>query len=105
MNNQQSATPQPPDEAGSRSEGLLPTDGVDPNLEIAEEVSLDLQSDSTRRVGSLPPDTPVSDPAAAIAESLSPPTPDGSAPASQSPAVEPDAQLHDAIERAVPPSV
>ena len=101
MNNPQSAPPQPADDAGIRSEGLLPTDGTDPHLEVAEEVSFDLQSDSTRRVGALPPDTPVSQPAAAIAESLAPATPEAVAPD-----VPPkDAPLPEAIDRAVPPSV
>ena len=49
--------------ADPRSEGLLPAKQADENLEVAEEVSLDLQSDSTRRVGAMPPETPVSDPA------------------------------------------
>lgn len=55
-----------------RSEGLLPADQADANLEVAEEVSLDLQSDSTRRVGAMPPATPVSDPAQAVSEALQP---------------------------------
>ncbi len=132
--NKQSATPQPPNDPGSRSEGLLPTDGTDPNLDIAEEVSFDLQSDSTRRVGALPPDTPVSQPAAAIAKSLAPPPEDAAdvqttdvqttdvqttdvqttdvqttdvhtTDAQTTDAQTTDAQLHDAIDRALPPSV
>ena len=55
-----------------RSEALLPADRADENLEVAEEVSLDMQSDSARSVGNMPPDTPVSKPAHAIAEALNP---------------------------------
>ena len=76
MSNQQRPGPAPaapvPPEADSRSEGLLPADGPDANLEVAEEISFDLQSDSTRQVGGLPPDTPVSKPAKAVAETLKP---------------------------------
>lgn len=41
-------------DAGSRSEGLLPTGGeTDGRFEVAEEVSFDQQSDGARRVGSM----------------------------------------------------
>ncbi|WP_338758705.1 hypothetical protein [Massilia sp. METH4] len=41
-------------DSGSRSEGLLPADGgADGRYEVAEEVSLDQQSDQARRVGSM----------------------------------------------------
>ena len=83
----------------SRSEGLLPTDGPDANLDIAEEVSFDLQSDSTRRVGALPEDTPVSKPAEAIAQALDPVSADEPAPAQPG-----QAQVDEAIGRAVPSS-
>ena len=79
MSNQQkasspSSTPAAPvpQEAGNRSEGLLPADGPDANLEVAEEISVDLQSDSTRQVGGMPLDTPVSKPCEALAETLRP---------------------------------
>ena len=76
MSNQQKASTPPsapvPPEADNRSEGLLPADGPDANLEVAEEISFDLQSDSTRKVGAMPPDTPVSKPAEALAETLKP---------------------------------
>jgi hypothetical protein len=76
MSNQQKAGPAPaapvPQETENRSEGLLPADGPDANLEVAEEISFDLQSDSTRQVGGMPPDTPVSKPAEALAETLKP---------------------------------
>ena len=105
MSNQQKAAPplDPSPQPDGRSEGLLPTDGPDPNLEVAEEVSLDLQSDSTRRVGALPPDTPVSKPAEALAQSLQP---DAKAQEGnlQCTTQESD-RLHEAIDRSVPPSV
>lgn len=62
---------QPTAPADVRFEGL-PTDGSDPDLEVAEEVSFDLQSDATRRVGAMPAGTPVSKPAEAVAQSLTP---------------------------------
>lgn len=71
-----------------RSEGLLPADEADTDLFVAEEVAFDLQSDATRRVGSMPRDTPTSKPAEAVAEALAP---DG-------------ASLKDAVDGAVPPS-
>lgn len=96
MNNQNipSAAPtaQPEAHTDVRSEGLLPADNANPDLEVAEEVSLDLQSDDARRVGALPPDTPVSKPAEAVAATLAP---DNEAD---------KRQLHDAIERGVPAS-
>lgn len=54
--NQQRATPDQNDEV-SRSENLLPAgaaDDEDGRFEVAEEVSLDQQSDDTRRVGQAP---------------------------------------------------
>lgn len=38
---------------GNRSEALLPADD-DANLQVAEEVAFDLQSDQSRKIGSLP---------------------------------------------------
>lgn len=55
-----------------RSEGLLPADQSDPDLQVAEEVAFDLQSDEARAIGSMPTDTAVSKPGTAIAESLRP---------------------------------
>jgi hypothetical protein len=59
--NQQRADPDRnvPDQNGevSRSEDLLPAgaaDNADGRFEVAEEVSLDQQSDATRRVGQAP---------------------------------------------------
>jgi hypothetical protein len=48
--------PQSPAEEHNRSENLLPGDegAEDGRFEVAEEVSLDIQSDDTRRVGQLP---------------------------------------------------
>jgi hypothetical protein len=74
--NQQRATPdqQLPDQNGeiSRSEDLLPAGAADNTadgrFEVAEEVSLDQQSDTTRRVGKAPKGI-ASD---ALAESLKP---------------------------------
>ena len=92
MSNQQKASSPPsapvPPAADNRSEGLLPADGPDANLEVAEEISFDLQSDSTRQVGAMPPDTPVSKPAEALAETLKPDGPGatGNADAASSPA-------------------
>lgn len=54
----------------ARSEGLLPADENEPELQVAEEVAFDLQSDQARQVGSMPADTGISKPATAIAESL-----------------------------------
>lgn len=73
-----------------RSEALLPADPCDPDLQVAEEVSFDLQSDEARRIGALPPDTAVSKPNEALAESLKPKAG--------------NAALKQAIEGAVPPS-
>ena len=87
MNTEHATTP------ATRSEGLLPADGADENLEVAEEVSLDVQSDSARRVGTLPPDSPAA--ATALADTLADTPPPGAA----------ESPLGQAIERAVPPSV
>jgi hypothetical protein len=79
-----------PSESAARSEALLPAE-PDPQREVAEEVSLDQQSDAARQVGAVK-----QGPAAqAMAEALKPdPGPDsGGRP------------LNDALERAVPPSV
>lgn len=71
--NQQRATPDQNGEI-SRSEDLLPAGAADNNssadgrFEVAEEVSLDQQSDATRRVGK-PPKGIASD---ALADSLKP---------------------------------
>jgi hypothetical protein len=68
--NQQRATPDQNGEI-SRSEDLLPAgaaDNADGRFEVAEEVSLDQQSDATRRVGQAPKGI-ASD---AVAESLKP---------------------------------
>lgn len=81
----------PPPHYPVRSEALLPADDADPNLQVAEEIAFDLQSDSARRVGALPPDSPVAKPADAVAQSLH--GSDGD-----------EAELKDAVERAVPPS-
>lgn len=89
----QPTTPHPASQP-ARSEGLLPADGPDPNLEVAEEVSLDLQSDSTRKVGAMAPDTPVSKPTDAMAEALKP-----------DPASDPAQPLKDAPGNAPPPGV
>ena len=56
--------PSPP-----RSEGLLPSDA---EPEVAEEVSVDQQSDGTRQVGTLPDAAATAD---AIAEALRPKAP------------------------------
>ncbi len=99
MNQHTQVSPASTPHQGPRSEGLLPADGPDENLEVAEEVSLDLQSDATRRVGALASDTPAGKPADALAQALAPdgPADDGSE-ANQT-------SLRQAIERAVPPSV
>ena len=62
-----------------RSEALLPADESSPDLQIAEEVAFDLQSDDARRVGAMPPDTATSKPSEAVAQALAPeagPVPD-----------------------------
>jgi len=52
----------------NRSDNLLPTDGDDDGrFEVAEEVSLDQQSDSSRRVGQIAEDDASSQ---ALAESI-----------------------------------
>lgn len=56
----------------SRSEALLPADQGDPDLQVAEEVAFDLQSDASRRVGAMPKDSPQAHPAEAMAEALQP---------------------------------
>ena len=64
----------------ARSESLLPASTSDSeddkaSFNVAEEVSLDQQSDRVRQIGNLPADgekTPAGSAAAAIAESLSP---------------------------------
>jgi len=76
-----------------RSEGLLPADATAPPPEVAEEVSLDLQSDSTRQVGAAPPDKDPGKPAEGLAQAL------------QTPAEPGDEALKQAVERAIPPSV
>lgn len=61
-----------------RSEGLLPADEPNASLDVAEEVSLDQQSDSARRIGALSDDTPATKPADALAVTLrAPPSPAG----------------------------
>ncbi|QYF92932.1 hypothetical protein KY495_19800 [Massilia sp. PAMC28688] len=54
----------------NRSESLLPADQTDPNLQVAEEVAFDLQSDEARRVGAMPKDTAQAKPAQAVADAL-----------------------------------
>ncbi|ATQ77060.1 hypothetical protein CR152_22985 [Massilia violaceinigra] len=71
-----------PDPAGAneaaappRSPSLLPTNGDDPDgrFAVAEEVSLDQQSDSARQIGASPPDpAPGTDVAGAVAGTLAP---------------------------------
>ncbi len=88
MNTQQkpgaSTVPMPSPAPGpgqdARSESLLPVDEPDPNLEVAEEVSLDQQSSRARKVGAMPDETPVSKPAQALAETLSSPASSGTPP-------------------------
>lgn len=62
--------PQADAQPGQRSENLLPTDGDstsdDGRFDIAEEVSLDQQSDSSRKIGQLADDAS----AQALAESI-----------------------------------
>jgi hypothetical protein len=69
--NQQRATPDQNGEA-SRSEDLLPAGAADNTadgrFEVAEEVSLDQQSDATRRIGKAPKGIA----ADALADSLKP---------------------------------
>ena len=52
----QPQTPQHPADEHKRSDNLLPGEegAEDGRFEVAEEVSLDIQSDDTRRVGQLP---------------------------------------------------
>ena len=52
----QPQAPHPSTDEHSRSENLLPGEegAEDGRFEVAEEVSLDIQSDDTRRVGQLP---------------------------------------------------
>ena len=52
----QATQPQPGTDENNRSENLLPGDegAEDGRFEVAEEVSLDIQGDDTRRVGQLP---------------------------------------------------
>ena len=64
------ATPTPGQSV--RSEGLLPADGADPDLQVAEEVAFDLQSDEARRVGAMPADTATTKPTEAVAQALAP---------------------------------
>jgi hypothetical protein len=63
-------TPQPDTNPENRSDNLLPTDddsGDDGRFEVAEEISLDQQSDSSRRVGQVAEDDAASE---ALAESI-----------------------------------
>jgi hypothetical protein len=66
---------------------LSQASGEDERFSVAEEVSLDQQSDQARRVGQPPQETGAADPAAAMADSM-----------------KQDAQLKQSIKRAVPPS-
>jgi hypothetical protein len=69
--NQQREQPTTPAQGGqqSRSENLLPADdAADGRYDVAEEVSLDQQSDAARRVGQ-PPEDAASD---AVADALEP---------------------------------
>jgi hypothetical protein len=73
--NEQRAQPATPTQGGqeSRSENLLPADdAADGRYDVAEEVSLDQQSDTVRRVAQ-PPVGIVSD---AVAEALKPSKPE-----------------------------
>jgi hypothetical protein len=67
---EQTKTPAEPNPE-NRSDNLLPTDGDDSGddgrFEVAEEVSLDQQSDSSRRVGQVAEDDAASQ---ALAESI-----------------------------------
>jgi len=69
MNND-SRTPMPDTNPENRSENLLPTDADDSpgdgRFEVAEEVSLDQQSDSSRKVGQVADDAA----SKALAESI-----------------------------------
>ena len=71
-----------------RSEALLPADEANGELNVAEEVAFDLQSDEARRIGAMPLDTSASKPAEGVAKALAP---DGG-------------QLNDAEDVTVPPS-
>jgi hypothetical protein len=64
------AAPKPGQRA--RSDNLLPADPDDPDLNVAEEVAFDLQSDQARKVGAMPADVTPARPATAIAHTLSP---------------------------------
>lgn len=78
-----------PGAAQVRSESLLPAgeDDADGRYAVAEEVSLDQQSDQARRVGALPPDpAPQADLAGAVAGTLSPDEAAQPAPAGPKPA-------------------
>lgn len=72
--NTTAATPAPQDAQEVRADNLLPDDGNsdDGRFEVAEEVSLDQQSDTARRVGAAAPGAA----GEAIAESLRDGTPD-----------------------------
>lgn len=64
-----------PNAADRRSASLLPAGDDDPDgrFAVAEEVSLDQQSDEARRIGTLPPDpAPGADLNEAVAGSLTP---------------------------------
>lgn len=68
MNEPENTAPAAP--RPSRSEALLPADENDPSLEVAEEVAFDLQSDESRKLGSMPSEqSPAAD---ALAETLRP---------------------------------
>jgi hypothetical protein len=78
---EQAAKPQAPaaqDGQDVRSDNLMPDDGKsdDGRFEVAEEVSLDQQSDTARRVG----EAPGGGAADAIAESLRDQKPSGASP-------------------------
>ncbi|CUI02702.1 hypothetical protein [Massilia antarctica] len=73
-----SASPARANEAAPapRSPSLLPPDrdDADGRFTVAEEVSLDQQSDNARDIGALPPDPdPGADVAGAVADTLAPP--------------------------------
>ncbi len=94
MNQSTQQSPQPP---AVRSEGLLPAE-PDPALEVAEEVAFDLQSDQARQIGAMPPDAPGAKPAEAMAKAL------GAQPSADAPGQRAGEQLHQAVDRAVPPA-
>lgn len=74
MNKPLPPKPPPAPATSARSEGLLPADPPDESLEVAEEVNLDAQSDSTRGIGAMPePPGPAGKAVEAVAESLRPP--------------------------------